>query len=188
MNLIVFLQLSGANEPTSYKYLDIAQYDSNEENFVSSAIGGFSTHKEVYDVALWCDKKRGLYIIPFFETFIKCFDEEIENKKRCIKDFLTNDKIPPSVIKFVCENKEKFFDEINSALGTDFSNLEEILFNTKTVFLDEGIYSPVITLFNSDLFSSLITVEKNDTTNNQIGRNEACPCGSGKKYKNCCLK
>jgi uncharacterized protein YecA (UPF0149 family) len=24
--------------------------------------------------------------------------------------------------------------------------------------------------------------------NKKIGRNEPCPCGSGKKYKNCCLK
>lgn len=24
--------------------------------------------------------------------------------------------------------------------------------------------------------------------NEKIGRNDACPCGSGKKYKNCCLK
>lgn len=23
---------------------------------------------------------------------------------------------------------------------------------------------------------------------NKIGRNDACPCGSGKKYKQCCLK
>lgn len=23
---------------------------------------------------------------------------------------------------------------------------------------------------------------------NKIGRNDLCPCGSGKKYKNCCLK
>ena len=22
----------------------------------------------------------------------------------------------------------------------------------------------------------------------KIGRNKPCPCGSGKKYKNCCLK
>lgn len=22
----------------------------------------------------------------------------------------------------------------------------------------------------------------------KVGRNEPCPCGSGKKYKNCCLK
>jgi preprotein translocase subunit SecA len=23
---------------------------------------------------------------------------------------------------------------------------------------------------------------------NRVGRNDPCPCGSGKKYKNCCLK
>jgi len=26
------------------------------------------------------------------------------------------------------------------------------------------------------------------TPNNKIGRNETCPCGSGKKYKTCCLQ
>ena len=25
-------------------------------------------------------------------------------------------------------------------------------------------------------------------TNNKVGRNDQCPCGSGKKYKHCCLK
>ena len=25
-------------------------------------------------------------------------------------------------------------------------------------------------------------------TEKQVGRNDACPCGSGKKYKNCCGK
>ena len=24
--------------------------------------------------------------------------------------------------------------------------------------------------------------------NKQVGRNEPCPCGSGKKYKQCCLE
>lgn len=24
--------------------------------------------------------------------------------------------------------------------------------------------------------------------NNKIGRNDSCPCGSGEKYKNCCIK
>ena len=26
------------------------------------------------------------------------------------------------------------------------------------------------------------------THKDEVGRNEACPCGSGKKYKNCCGK
>ncbi|MBZ9685944.1 SEC-C domain-containing protein [Clostridium estertheticum] len=35
------------------------------------------------------------------------------------------------------------------------------------------------------------TKQTSNTTqalNNKIGRNDPCPCGSGKKYKNCCLK
>jgi len=28
---------------------------------------------------------------------------------------------------------------------------------------------------------------RNSETDPKIGRNESCPCGSGKKYKNCCL-
>jgi preprotein translocase subunit SecA len=24
--------------------------------------------------------------------------------------------------------------------------------------------------------------------NEKVGRNEPCPCGSGKKYKNCCMR
>ena len=33
------------------------------------------------------------------------------------------------------------------------------------------------------------TVKKrNNQNNNKIGRNDPCPCGSGKKYKQCCGK
>jgi uncharacterized protein YecA (UPF0149 family) len=34
-----------------------------------------------------------------------------------------------------------------------------------------------------------IVVSSTITRNgNRIGRNDACPCGSGKKYKQCCLR
>ena len=158
---------------------------------MQTAIGGFSSHKEIYDVALWMDKKRGLYIIPFFETFLKCFKEDIENKEECIKEFLTSDKIPPSVIKYAKENNENFFEVVNKVLKTNFSNLEELLFNTKTAFIDSGVFSPVIILFNSELFSTLIGIEEKsqeNTDKTEVGRNDLCPCGSGLKYKKCCGK
>lgn len=31
-------------------------------------------------------------------------------------------------------------------------------------------------------------ITQNDRTDEKIGRNDPCPCGSGKKYKKCCLK
>lgn len=173
------------------KFIKIDEFNCDDETFMENATGGFASHKEIYDVGLWIDKQRGLYIIPFLETFFKCFEEEIEGANDCIKEFLTSDKVPPSVLKYVCNNKENFFDVINKALNTNFSNLEEVLFNTKTAYIDSGIFSPVTVLFNSELFSSIIGMEEKDTetkANKEIKRNDLCPCGSGLKYKKCCGK
>ena len=77
------------------------------------------------------DKKRGLYIIPFLETFFKCFegyfDDDKETLEKCIKDFLTNDKVPPSVLKFASEKYDNFFEVINSTLKTRDEVLVETL-------------------------------------------------------------
>ena len=172
------------------EYLKIDELNCSDDTFAQTAIGGFSTHKETYDVALWVDKKRGLYIIPFLETFFACFNSEIENKTQCIKEFLTSDKIPPSVIKYALENNKNFFEVINETLNVNFSNLEEILFNTKAVYVDSGVFSPVTVLFNSDLFSTILHFEKieNEPKEKEPQRNELCPCGSGLKYKKCCGK
>ena len=174
-----------------YKYIKIDEFECDDESFMQNAIGGFSSHKETYDVALWMDKKRGLYIIPFLETFFRCFEGDVEGKNECIREFLTSDKIPPSVLKYALGRFDNFFDVINKIMETDFSTLEEVLFNTKTAFIDSGVYSPTTVLFNSDLFSSLIGLKDKECKEKeyaQIGRNDPCPCGSGLKYKNCCGK
>jgi len=178
------------NKAPQNKYLKIEEFNCDDKTFMQTAIGGFSNHKEIYDIALWVDKKRGLYIIPFFETFLKCFEEEIEGKQDCIKEFLTSDKIPPSVIKYAHDNFKNFFDIINKTLDTNFSNLEEVLFNTKAVYVDSGVFSPVVVLFNSELFSTILHIEERPQNQNSQNtkRNELCPCGSGLKYKKCCGK
>ena len=170
------------------KFIKVDELNCDDETFMETAIGGFSSHKEIYDVGLWIDKKRGLYIIPFLETFFKCFENQIENKEDCIKEFLTNDKVPPSVLKYASEKYENFYEIINTSLKLNFNNLEDILFNTKTAYLDSGVFSPVTVLFNSDLFSSLIGIEEKEKNEISADRNELCPCGSGLKYKKCCGK
>lgn len=173
------------------RYIRIDELNNEDDNFIQNAIGGFSSHKEIYDVALWMDKKRGLYILPFFETFIKSFSEDIEGKQDCIREFLTSDKVPPSVIKYAKDNNDNFFEVVNEVLDTDFSQMEELLFNTKAAFAQDDIYSPTIILFNSDLFSNLVEIKKteeNKESSKETGRNELCPCGSGLKYKKCCGK
>ena len=200
-NLIEFFnnyRLSGKKEDYSsliedveqLRYIKIDEFNCDDDTFLQNATGGFASHKEIYDVVLWMDKKRGLYIVPFLKTFFKCFEENIEGKFDCVKEFLTSDKIPPSVIKYACEKYEKFFDVVNEALGTKFDNLEELLFNTKASYIDSGVFSPVTVLFNSELFSAMLGIEekKEDKKENQVGRNDLCPCGSGLKYKKCCGK
>lgn len=173
-------------------YLKIDEFNCDDNTFMQNAIGGFASHKETYDVALWVDKKRGLYIVPFLETFLECFDEEIDGADDCVREFLTSDKIPPSVIKYASEEKKNFFEVVNRVLKTEFSNLEEVLFNTKAAFIDSGVFSPVVVLFNSELFSTILGFEEEKIEENKeektTGRNELCPCGSGLKYKKCCGK
>ena len=48
---------------------------------------------------------------------------------------------------------------------------------------------------NTPLYEEVEVIENGDTKASKtakakttVGRNEPCPCGSGKKYKNCCGK
>ena len=43
---------------------------------------------------------------------------------------------------------------------------------------------------NNEMLEKLIAYQnkKPSIREQKIGRNDPCPCGSGKKYKNCCLK
>ncbi len=138
------------------RYIKIEELDYDEQTLLKNEITGFSSHKETYDIGLFVDKKRGLYIIPFLETFFKCFLEEIEGASECIKEFLTSDKIPPEVIKFAYDKNPNFLSVINKNLNTNFSTLDELLFNTKASFISDDVFSSVNILFNSELFSSLL--------------------------------
>jgi len=44
------------------------------------------------------------------------------------------------------------------------------------------IANPIMTSASGEVAKKLITVKKAE----KVGRNDPCPCGSGKKYKNCC--
>ena len=175
------------------QYIELSKYSANDD-FIQNAIGGFSSHKETYDVGLWMDEKRGLYIIPFLETFFKCFEGDVENKNNCIKELITSDKVPPSVVKYAYDKYPNFFEVVNCAFESNFSTIEEVLSNTKTMFIDEGIFSPVTILYNSSLFGELLGLKEKEeekehiAQNKTVGRNDPCPCGSGLKYKNCCGK
>ena len=99
-----------------------------------------------------------------------------------------------------------FVDGINDSLNSGYDL--ETLKVTDTVDLDvnlEKLYFNMLEakaeyLYNLPQWEAIFSVEKRKEiqkayrestmvrNENKIGRNDACPCGSGKKYKKCCGK
>lgn len=181
-------------EPLEYKFFDVEEFGGSDD-FIQNAIGGFSRHNCIYDVGVYFDEDEGLYIIPFLGTFYKIFETfkdgefQIEGAKECVKDFLKSDKVPLSVISKCAKKYENFLEVINSALGTDFCSTVEIFEKFKGGRVQK--FSPVHTLYNSKIFSEILGIKEDKDTKpvqqfENVGRNDPCPCGSGKKFKKCC--
>ena len=177
-----------------YKFFHVKELENNYSNFLENSMGGFASHNETYDVAVLFDKEKGLYAIPFYETFCKIFEDKnaVENAKQCINYFLANNSIPDSVLKRVASKHENFMDVINEFLEKNYT-LDELLQEFKPDYYNKTMYSSATVLFCSDAFSEVFNIisvpkDKPSETTQKVGRNEPCPCGSGKKYKNCCGK
>ena len=74
-------------------------------------------------------------------------------------------------------------------MGENLS-FDEILNKYKDV--KHRVFSHTTILYNSNVFSSTLTdivdtKKKEGVDYSNVKRNDPCPCGSGKKYKNCCL-
>lgn len=179
----------------AYKFFHVKELDNNYSNFLENSLGGFSSHSEIYDVAVIFDKDKGLYAVPFYETFTKIFDnkDSVENYKDCIEYFLSNDSIPDSILKRVKDEKSNFMDIINEVLGTSYT-YDDLIKEYKSEYLNNRIYSSATVLYCSGAFSNvfdIIAAPKPQPVSApaiKVGRNDPCPCGSGKKYKNCCGK
>ncbi len=177
-----------------YRFFHVRELDNNYSNFLENSLGGFASHSEIYDVAVIFDEEKGLYAIPFYETFTKIFSgEKIENEKQCIEYFLENNSIPDTILNRVKSENKNFIDKINEVLGTEYT-YDELLQEYKSDYLEECIYSSATVLYCSKAFSQVfetISAPKEEAKISEgikVGRNEPCPCGSGKKYKNCCGK
>ena len=176
-----------------YKFFHVKELDNNYSNFLENSLGGFASHSEIYDVAVIFDKEKGLYAVPFYETFTKIFEnkDSVENYKDCIEYFLSNDSIPDTILARVQDAYPNFMDVINEVLNTSYS-FKDLITEYKSEYLDNKIYSSATILYCSGAFSQVFDIisapkpEPLPISAGKIGRNDPCPCGSGKKYKNCC--
>lgn len=174
-----------------YKYFEIN--NEKEEDFIKNATGGFSISDKPYDMGFFMDEVSGLYIIPFLGTFNEILKQNsldtIENAKECIEYFITSDKVSPNLLIKKEKEFKNFIPLINNVFDKNFKDISEIISTFKEDWTIQNKFSPTMVLYNSKTFEKLIGIQNEaakETKN--IGRNELCPCGSGKKYKNCCLK
>lgn len=178
-----------------YKYFEVSEFNNSYENFLENSLGGFSSHKETYDVGIIFDEELGLYAVPFYETFNKVIEnpDKIENADKCVKFFLENDKFSANIIKRVAASHDKFMDVVNKILGTKYT-FDELLEKYKSRYLKTKIFSSTTVLYKSKAFSKTLGIIEEDVERpnlegvdlSKVGRNDLCPCGSGKKFKKCC--
>ncbi len=179
----------------NYKFFNVSEFNNSYDNFLENSLGGFSSHKEIYDVGIVFDKELGLYAVPFLSTFDKAVEdpENVENAKECIEFFLNNDKFSANIIKRVASRHENFMDVVNKFLGTNYT-LDELLEHYKSRYLENKIFSSTTVLYKSKAFSKTLGIIEEDIEKpelegidlSKVGRNDPCPCGSGKKFKKCC--
>ena len=184
-------------EPDGYKFFNVSEFNNSYDNFLENSMGGFSSHKETYDVGIIYDKELGMYAVPFWGTFNKIFEaskpDEVENYDKCIKYFLNNDKFSANLIKRAAKKHKNFLPIVNGLFKTDYT-LKELLEKYKSRYLEQKIYSSTTVLYKSKAFASTLGLieEEQELPElpegidlSKIGRNDPCPCGSGKKFKKC---
>ena len=184
--------------PETYKFFNVSEFNNTYGNFLENSLGGFSSHKETYDVGIIYDKDLGMYAVPFWGTLHKIFESpnpsDIENYTQCIEYFLTNDKFSSNLIKRVAKKHKNFLPIVNGINKTDYT-LKELLEKYKSRYLEQKIYSSTTVLYKSKAFASTLGLLEEEDEKPQlppgidlskIGRNDPCPCGSGKKFKKCC--
>lgn len=181
-------------ELENYKYFEIKDLNNSYENFLENSMGGFSSHSQTYDVGIIYDKELGLFAIPFYKTFCKIFASKdfktIENYDKCIEYFMTTSSISANILKRVYEKYSNFMDVINSIYSTKMT-FDELIRKYKSKELKEKIFSSTSVLYNSKVFDNTLNLfeeesQKPEIDTTKVGRNDPCPCGSGKKFKKCC--
>lgn len=182
-------------EPEEYQFFNVREFNNSYENFLENSLGGFSSHEETYDVGIIYDKELGLYAIPFYGTFNKIFEvkdyTKVTNYAECIKYFLENEKYSANLIRSVADKHSNFMEIVNAVLGKNYT-IDELLKKYKRRYINNKIMSSTTVLYRSSAFSNTLgiieeTEEKpNIDLTQKVGRNDPCPCGSGKKYKKCC--
>ena len=183
----------------NYGYFKVPEFNSTYDSYIESSMAGFASHSSKYDVGVIFDNELGMYIVPFYATLCHILEsenyQEVQGWDECIKSFIENDKIPAKLVQRLVDRYPNALNIFNEVYGTQ-RTLNEFLEEFKQDYLKNKIYSPTSVLYSSKTFSDLMgfipdekelkAKEIQQSVGKTIGRNDPCPCGSGKKYKKCC--
>ena len=188
----------GIEKPQNQGYFPTKDFHFSLDDFAKKSVAGFSATGETYDVALVYAEKSGMYAIPFYNTFCRIFEEEnykdIPNYEQCVENFLKNTKIPSVIFEKVYKKYPNFPERISEITGENLT-FEQITEKYKPNKDNLPIIAPAAILYSSKVFADLMKTEieaeeqenSGEVQNPKVGRNDPCPCGSGKKYKKCCM-
>ena len=152
--------------PENFEFFEIKELKNTYDNFLENSMQGFSSHKEHYDVGIIFDEERGLYAIPFYQTFCKIFEDKsvVKNAKECVEYFLNSDSISDRILLKVADKYPNFIQVLNEFLGTNYT-MDSLLNEYKSNYLKYTIYSTTSVLFRSEVFEkSLSNSLFNETT------------------------
>jgi hypothetical protein len=149
------------------------------------------------DVGIVFDELSGQHYLVNYSTILSIFESrdevKIQRYKKDILTYLEDRTISPYVLKKLFfkfpQNTEtiirKILNRPEFCLEKDFDSLMD---EFKPSFKGKRIYPYILPM--SSRFVKAMRPELNGTKGNgqKVGRNDPCPCGSGKKYKKCCGK
>ncbi|MBR2526230.1 SEC-C domain-containing protein [bacterium] len=179
--------------PETLEYFEVNELNTDYDNFVEKSLDGFSSHKKNYDTGIIYDKNYGLYVIPFYKTISTILEQNsldnIKGAKECVEHFIKSPTIPPNILEKL---NPKFTELANKVLNKNMT-FDEMMREYKPEYLRHKIYSQTTILYNSKVFTNTLGIvtekeEHSDIDYSNVKRNDPCPCGSGKKYKHCCMK
>lgn len=157
--------------------------------------------------------KAEAYVERDQEEYNKFWGEYLPKEQKIYEYLLDHkDEVVEGTVKDLAEKFEMdtktfvgFLDGVNSSLTQelDLDNLTEES-NIRLSLDYEALFYNMLAakadwLYNLEQWDEILTVERRREINkeynrsrivvneNKTGRNEPCPCGSGKKYKKCCL-
>ena len=147
------------------------------------------------DVGIVFDELSGLHYLVNYGIILNVFqspDEvKIQRYKRDILTYLEDQTISPYVLKKLFfkfpQNAEaiirRILDRPEFCLEKDFDSLMD---EFKPSFKGKRIYPYILPISHKFVEAMRSELDPKKGNGKKVGRNESCPCESGKKYKKCC--